>query len=313
MGNRRQITYKTLTLLLLVVTARSQDLLYSSKNIGFNVSANIAFGTHVNRLGFNLHFYYLNDHFQANSEVRAYYNFKGYGPRIMHPELVLSQGIVYAYGGAASTYNPFLSSVSNQSSYRNSVGYSYNAWFNTIKTTQQTGIISLIFDGAGLVVENDILARPMLDRFRTGAFLLQYQYQDIVQAGINCTMWTGQFGHKKDIFLIKAFYNNCYMDTTGGRYTNVSHGLLSAQVKYHVGYSQVAQLSAGIDAEQVRNAIQNKLIHNMKFLPEKATRTKNCHLPMVDTNGNLFLYSEGQQVRKPKLYLNVFGNPNLFY
>jgi hypothetical protein len=96
-------------------------------------------------------------------------------------------------------------------------------------------------------------------------------------------------------------------------YTNKAHGLLSAQVKYHAGYSQIAQLNAGIDAEQVRNAVQNKLIHNMRFLPEHATRTKTCHLPMLDEKGNLFLYAENQSVRRPRVYLNLFSNPNLFY
>ena len=41
----------------------------------------------------------------------------------------------------------------------------------------------------------------------------------------------------------------CSMDTVGGVYTNTSHGLLSLQVKYHVGYSQNVQLNAGMSKE----------------------------------------------------------------
>jgi hypothetical protein len=292
---------------------KSQDLLYSGPNYGFNVSLNLALGTHINRLGVNLHFYYLSGQFQANTELRTYYNFRNLGPKLPYPEIVLSQGLVFGYGGKTNLYNPFLSAISNQTIYRNSIAYAYNLWFNRIGTTQQTGNVAFIFDGAGIIAENDILARPTLDRFRTGAFLLQYQYADILQAGVNCSIWTGQFGNKKEIFLIKAFYNNCYMDTTGGRFISYAHGLLSAQVKYNVGYGQNVQLNAGIDAEQVRNAIQNKLIHNMRFLPENATRTKNCHLPMIDQHGNLFLYSEGQLIRKPRVYLNAFANAGIFY
>jgi hypothetical protein len=286
---------------------------YSSGSFGFNLGANVAFGTHINRVGLNLHLYFVKDFFQTTSAVRMYYNISNLGPKLRYPELVLSQGICFGYGAQKAEWNPFISSISNQTGFENAVSYSYNAYFNHVRTTQQTGIVSFLVKGFSLSAENDILARPTLDRFRTGAFLLQYQYLDIIQAGINCTIWTGQFGRKKEIFLIKAFYNNCYMDTTGGVHTNVANGLLSAQVKYNAGYGQNIQANLGVDAEQVRNAIQNKLIHNMRFVPGAIKKTRNCHLPMLDDKGGLFLYNEGQNIRRPRLYLNIFSNANVFY
>ncbi len=291
-----------------------KDLLYAANGIGFNVGAHLAFGTHVQRLGFNLNLFFRQQQFQFNSELRAYYNFKNLGPKLRYTEFVLAQGIVFGYGPPALYNNPFISSVSNQTGYSHTIAYSYNAYFNRIGTTQQTGIVSFGVDNFSLLLENDILARPTLDRFRTGAFLLQYHYRDFFQAGLNCSIWTGEFGRKAEIFLIKAFYNNCYMDTVGGKHTRFSHGILSAQFKYNTGYyGQIVQASAGVDAEQVRNEVQNKFIHNMKFIPASWQKSKNCHLPMLDTEGHVFLYQEGQVIRKPKPYFNFFANPGLFY
>lgn len=283
-----------------------------TEHLGLSAGLNFAFGTHFQRLGINLNFYYVQDHVQANSEIRAYFNFKGLGPKLRYPELVLSQGIVFSAGAKKQYFNPFISSVSNQTAYENSFGYSYNAWFNKIKTTQQTGIIAIQVQDFTLITENDILARQMLDRFRTAAALIQYQYKDKFQAAINCSMWTGSMGRKHELQRPEFKYE-CYMDTVGSVYGNTSHGILSLQIKYNLGYSQNAQVNAGIDAEQVRNAVQNKFIHDMCFIPKKWTKTKNCHIPMLDETNNAYLNGEGQKIRKPKVYLNAFTNANVFY
>lgn len=290
----------------------AQDLVATTPNVGFNVGLNLAFGTHFQRLGLNLNFFYLNNFFQANSEVRAYFNFKSLGPKLKYPELVLSQGIVFGYGPTHDFFNPFLFSVSNQTEYTNSIAYSYNAWFNKRKTTQQTGLVAFQFDKITFITENDILARQTLDRFRTAACLIQYQYEDKFQAAISTAMWTGSMGYKHEIKRSEFNYE-CYMDTVGSVYGNTSHGLLSAQFRYNVGHSQNVRLNAGIDAERIRNAVQNKFIHDMRFIPKKWNKAKNCHIPMLDENNNPYLYAEDQKIRKSKLYLNAFTNANVFY
>jgi len=290
----------------------AQDQAANTTNLGFQVTLNAAFGTHFQRLGLNLNLYITHDFFQANSELRVYYNFKSLGPKIAHPELVLSQGVLVGYGDYKVNTNPFISTVSNQTGYTHSFAYVYNAYFNKRKTTQQTGILAFQFDRVSFITENDLLARPALDRYRTAAFLIQYQYDDLFQAAVNCSMWTGKMGfkHTTDRPEIKS---HCYMDTVGGVYTTTSHGLLSAQMKYNTGYAQNIQANAGVDAEQVRNAVQNKFIHDMPFLPKKWHMGKNCHIPMLDEHGNAYLYAEDQKIRKAKLFLNAFSNANVFY
>ena len=313
MSLKKNIALFRISLALLAFQAKifSQELLVSEKNYGANIAINLAFGTHFQRLGFNLNFFYVNNIVQANSELRLYLNFKNLGPKKIYPELVLSQGVLFGYGGKCNLFNPFISSISNQTGYLNAFAYSYNAWFNKIKTKQQTGIIAFQFDQITIIAENDILARGYYDRFRTGGFLIQYQYEDKFQASINCALWTGQMG--KQVKGNKNFNALCYMDTTGGTYSQYSHGLLSAQFKYNIGYSQNVQANIGVDAEQVRNVVQNKLIHDMVFIPRKWFTLKNCHIPMLDDKGEQYLHKKGQQIKKPKLFLNIFGNANLFY
>lgn len=289
----------------------AQDLLITRDYLGFNIGANFALGSHFQRLGINLNFYYIRGVFQANSELRAYFNAKAPGPKRLYPELVLSQGLVFGYGGKADLINPFLSSVSNQTGYKNSFAYSYNAWFNTVKTKQQTGIVAFQFGSISVIAENDILAHNYFDRFRTGGFLVQYQYKDQFQVAISNVLWTGEMGRKTAGDSL--FNTRCYMDTSGGRYTEISHGLLSAQFRYNIGLGHSLQANVGVDAEEVRNVVQNKIIHDLPFVPKKLIKPVNCHIPMLDSLGHQYLNRPGQKIRSPRLFWNVFSNANVFY
>lgn len=299
-------------LLSLACATQARAQLWQWPSAGVNAGVVSAIGNRFQRIGLSVQAYYGYRHLQGNAEVRWYRNFRTPGPRLPHNELVTAAGVVYAWGPPPLWKDPFISVTGNQTGHRNSVGYSYNYYWNRIGTRQQTGIISVQIDRFGLISENDLFARPTLDRFRTGAVLLQYRYRAVAQLALNCTMWTGQMGTNK-ITGDPSFPHYGYMDTTGGRYTRFSHGLLSAQGKVHLGAGQVAQANAGIDAEQVRNALQNRLFHDMVFIPRRWRQPKNCHIPMLDTAGNPYLYRPGQHIKKATPYWNVFTAPFVFY
>lgn len=307
-------SYHKLLCIFLFLTSflNAQEILYKQNGFGFSLGAHLAFGTHVQRMGLSLNAFYIKDIVQLNGETRFYFNAKNLGPAKRYEEAVTSLGLLLGFGDRNSSYNPFLSAVSNQTGYRYSVAYAYNMYHNKVGTSQQTGLISLQFNRISFIMENDIFAKPILDRFRTGGFLLQYQHDSLFQAAVNCSMWTGQMG-KVTATDNKKIYPGCYMDTTGGVYTSYSHGLLSAQMKWHAGYSQTFQLNAGVDAEQVRHVMQNKLIHDMKWMPQKWQKVKNCHIPMLDDKGNAYLFQEGQNIKPAKLYFNAFSNAGVFY
>ena len=287
------------------LTTKAQ--VFFGTNWGFNVGAVSALGNKFQRIGFTFQTYYYYNFIQGNAELRLYHNFKNLGPKKQYDELVASAGLVFGYGSKQELHNPFLSSISNQTKYTNSFGYAYNLYFNKIKTTQQTGIIALQFNSISIISENDIFARPQLDRFRTGAFLIQYQYKNLYQFAVNCTMWTGQMGNKTSLD------KGCYMDTTGGIYTGYSHGLLSAQFKMALYGGQNLQANVGVDAEQVRNFVQNRLIHDMIFIPKKWNKSKNCHIPMLDTENNQYLNKPSQRIKSVSPYWNIFTSAATFY
>jgi putative RNase toxin 23 of polymorphic toxin system len=278
---------------------------------GLNIGVVAALGNKFQRLGLTCQAYYYDDWAQVNAEVRLYHNFKNLGPAGQYNELVASAGAVLGYGVQQKEHNPFLTAVSNQTGYTNSFGYSLNAYFNKIGTTQQTGTIALQFNKISIITDNDIFARPLLDRFRTGAFLLQYQYKELYQFAVNCTMWTGQMGWQVDND--DEFPFGCYKDTTGGVYAHCSHGLLSGQFKMALNNGQNLQANIGTDAEQVRNFVQNRLIHDLIFIPKNWIKRVNCHVPMLDTACNQYLYRPGQKVKRPQPYWNVFTGAASFY
>ena len=99
-----------------------------------------------------------------------------------------------------------------------------------------------------------------------------------------------------------------YENRDGGKYTEFSHGLLSAQFKYAGDYFQNYQANIGIDSERIRHAVQNRFAHDILV-----GRGINAHVPMIDDKGEQYLFKEGQKVKPMKFYMDLFSNPAIFY
>ncbi len=282
---------------------------FSDTNTGATAGLVLALGNRFDRIGVQVNAYYVYRFVQINPALRFYYNFKSPGPKKRYGEYVASIGLCLGYGKTDSTYRPFREVISNQTRYINSFAYAYNCYFNKIGTTQQTGIICFQFSHFSFISENDIYARPMLDRFRTGALMLRYQDSSL-QIALSTALWTGQMGKRR---MDNPDFPAGYIDTSGAVYGNCSHGLLSLQVNYWLPYFQNMQVNMGVDAEQVRHAIQNRLIHDFFFIPRRWYSPVNAHIPMLDERDQQFLKKEGQKVRPAKLYYNAFLNPATFY
>ena len=279
---------------------------YHEGNFGINVGIVLALGTHFDRFGVSLNSYYQKDAVQINSALKFYFNAKNIGPSQHYLEGVASLGVVYCYGEKDTISNYFFTPVSNQSQLKNSFGYAYNYYFNSIKTSQFTGTISIQVSDFNLIAENDLFAQPKLDRFRTGAFLFQYRKDKLVY-GVNVTLFTGQMGQR--ITDENYPYHHVYENTVGGKYTESSTGLLSAQVQYTGAYYQSYQGNIGVDSERIRHAIQNRFVHDFLSIGKHI----NAHVPMLDENGNQYLFKDEQKIKPMKFYFNGFSNPSIFY
>ncbi|HXC04977.1 MAG TPA: polymorphic toxin type 23 domain-containing protein [Bacteroidia bacterium] len=280
---------------------------------GSNVGIVFAFGTKFDRFGAFARGYVGRGQLQVNGDIRIYYSSKNLGPSCEYLEKSVSFGLVYAYWKKDSMHSTrFMSEISNQTGWCNSIGYGHTFYINRIGTAQQTGTFSLQFNRFNFITENDILGHSFYDRFRTGAMLLQYLVNTNLQLGLNCAMWTGQIEHR--VRPAEYPYANGYMDTTGSRFANCSAGLLSMQVNRVLPvYNQQVQANLGVDAEQVRNVLQNRIIHDLAFLPQSWRTDRNAHMPMLDRNGDQYLFKSGQRIKKATPYLNAFANPALFY
>ena len=293
------------------VSILSRAQTFGGKKYGWSIGLLVAAGTHFDRIGGSLQGYFAGETYQLNPGFKIYYNFKNIGPLKKYFEFALSVGAVASFGRNDSMKNLFITPVGNQTLKKNSVGYAFNYYLNTINTSQATGTVSVQFGKFQLICEDDLFAGGIRDEFRTGSILAQYRDKHFQYAINFFTGWTGKRGKHVDDPGYPS--RNGYMDMSHSLYGNVSAGLFSAQIQYAAPYGQTIQGNIGIDAERVRNFFQNKLVHRLFFSPKDGHWRGGPDIPMIDAAGNMYLYKKGQKIRPATLYCNLFVNPGLFY
>lgn len=282
-------------------------------NSGFTAGVSITSGTQINSLGFFLKtFALVKNNFQVNSELRVNYYFKYLGPILSFPECQFSIAVVGSFGSPTEKVSSFLGRLNNRTGFKNAIVYSYNFYFNRIGTLQQTGTVAIESGNFYLAHENDLLARPRLDRFRTAALQLGYE-EGVRRISITQSNWTGQMGAAIRDTAYPSVAKG-YLDTTGGRFTKFSHGLLYASIELTEtkNYRQL-KLSAGVDSERIRHAIQNRLIHDACIFPNALRNKNNYHIPMLQENGNPFLFKRGEKIKTPREYFSFSMNSDYMY
>jgi len=294
---------------------------FQFEKMGVRFGASISLGTHLSQFSLLADAYFLPaDRFQVNMNLRAGFAAKGYGPSVERNELRASVGALWGFGEPLEKVSRFISQVGNQTGYAHSVGYAYNFYVDDCKTSQRTGTISIEVDRFFLITENDAFADPILDRFRTGTMLFGFEHDDW-RIAINSLLWTGDPASSGRRNLKVEDYPARYgiVDLSDATYGRYSHGVLSLQVERFVPFGQdvnlgqIVRAEIGVDAEQVRHSLQNRLIHDAFFLPKKWNKVQNRHVPMLDVNGFPYVFLENQQIRKARLYGQIHLNPALFW
>lgn len=278
---------------------------------GFGGTAGISatFGTHVSRIGFTTKFYYTHPYFQINLNLSGWYNGETLGSQKPAWEGVVKLGAVGCWGKRRDTLiSPFINELSNQNDKLYNAGYSYNFYFNNIGTTQFTGCIGFRAWGFRFVMENDFLAFQSQDKYRSGTVAVFYRHRN-TQAGLYIMGWTGDpykgADWVKDDKLFPARYG--YINMEGAPYGDRSAGILAAVVEHYLPIGgQYIDAHIGVDAEQVRNAFQNKFIHENFIL-------RNPHIPMLCVDGKPYLYRAGQKIRRPLFFMQLGWNNNTWW
>jgi len=282
------------------------------KQYGINGGLLFSLGTHFQKVGVFVSGYYHIDYLQFNARLAAHYNFKGLGPA-SGLEKQVNIGPLLALGKRDSIPNMFTGPVGNQTGRKYSIGYSYNLYLDDQNTSQRTGSIGLGAGKVGFIHENDILANPGSDQYRTAALFLYYT-EGLHRVGLKSVLYTGN----KDSPGARrvrgsSFARYGYIDLSETEHGKYSHGLLSLAYAHRFPYRQEGRVEIGLDSEHVRNAIQNKFMHDLYFVPKKWNKTKNLHIPMVTRDGKAFLYEEGQEVKKNKFFIDFSANGSLLY
>ncbi len=288
------------------LTSLAQDV-----EFGGGIGLSINLGTHIDRIGVSAKFYALYDFVQINAGSRLHYNFKSLGPRLSGAELQTNIGLTIAFGYKNAHYkNQFISAISNQSKRPYSFSYSYLRYFDQVETSQASGIMAIGIDRVQLVLENDLFGEQGEDKYRTSAFKIAYT-DSVHQFAIKTILWTGNKGVAVENSDYPSRFG--YRDLSKSQYGKLSHGILAVDYKQLVGFQQVASISYGIDSEKIRHIFQNRLIHDMIFLPKAWVKTVNHHIPMLDTEGSPYIFKENQKIKKMKYYSNFGINSESFY
>ena len=308
------ITFWLIFSLLLTTSSAGQEN-FNQPTEDFGGSGGITFnlGTHFQRVGVFVAGYYYHNFFQLNAQARWYFNFKNLGPPLKGHEGQFSLGTVFSMGEYDEEQNPFISSVGNQTGRKYSIGYAYNFYLDQRETSQSTGTIGVQLNRVDIIVENDILGSLGSDRYRTSGIFLGYRIDDY-RMGLNTTFWMGNADSPK----VKKIRDNSfarfgYKDLSEAEYGKYSHGLLSVQLEHVFPHSQTGRLNLGLDSEHVRNYVQNKVMHDLYFWPEKWNPARNYHVPMLDSDGFPYTYQPEQEVKPTIFFFDASLNPPYFY
>ena len=273
-------------------------------------------GQPVNRLGGIANLSYFKGPVQLNAELRLQRDYSTYGTDENGYSGSVAFGGLFGFGPPEfSEERFFFHPAFPQFDKRYATGYVWTWYLDQQGTSQATGTVHFHLDQFHLVLENDAFSPGSKeDKYRTGAAAIYWQTPDWV-AEFRTVLWHGNTRGENARSVKDSNYpcrwgyrdfSNCYLG-------NVSHGVAAGMLHLNLGYGQVWQIGAGVDAEQIRNFVQNKLIHDLWWFPSAWTNVRNLHYPMLTEEGEPYLYLPGQKIRPVKAFWQLGLNDNSFY
>ncbi len=282
-----------------------------SDDWGLRVGLALDVGSHIGRLGAFYNVYWLIENFQINQRTAYYLSFRQLGHGKKGHELQLSIGGLVNWGSQSIANEYFVGLMENNARRPFAAGYGGTWYIDNFGTSQSSGSIALHVYNFHFYTENDILTGTGKDRFRTGGVSALYSY-DSLRAGISMVHWTGDPDSKGVVKYDSSHYpsKTGYKDLSKGTYGKYSHGLLSLQGEYafttfQSENFQTGRLNIGIDSERIRHVFQNRLMHELI--------SKGRHYPMLDADGLPVTNPKDGDIKPLKPYINLSGNPPLFY
>jgi hypothetical protein len=283
-----------------------------SQKIGFRLGGVFSIGTHVNNIGITSNLFYQDYFYQVNLGVNSLFNLKSYGQRKCFFENRIALGVVLLGGKQEQQINILQDALIHNTRYNYAIGYNYLWYFDKVGTSQRSGGWSVNIKRLTLLFENDIFGGQGKDRFRTGILALQFKQKEYIIHS-RLFIWTGE---TKGSTWNKTAQPNCpngFRSLKDLPFGKTSAGIVSLGVYYAPYYHKYSNLQSvfsshvGFDNEQVRHIFQNKISHDLKFLPQSIQR-KTPHYPRLDQNGNPVFVKDS--IKPTKFFINFNINSN---
>ena len=312
-----------ITLICLFLTSNCLAQVYENKGLKLGLVYEI--GQPMHRLGCTFGFHVNRGIFQLSSNSTVFYAFRNYGPKITRWEVQVGGNIGIGFGSLQSSIETtaLLTPVSNYTGRKNLAGYGVKYYYDKIGTKQLTGSISIRINDYFFATENDGFVFLPFDKFRTGAISLgRYFFNhneglafSQQKVSMDILIYTGQTQGAPTEKIKDGTYPSRfgYKKLNNSKHSKSSHGIIKFYWTTNLRYNQNAFVDIGLDHERIRNSVQNKIIHDLPFIPKWFIKIKNPHIPMRNAEDKDYLYGENEKIRKGKFVWGVGLNRPFFY
>jgi hypothetical protein len=301
---------RSILLIFILTSTFSNAQSYFSEHFGGSVGVVLNMGTHVDAIGINLKGYYTDYFFQLNTGTTFTFRPKSYGNRKNYWESRTVFGAVLLAGKREQTPNLMLDGLNHQTSYNLGLAYNFILYYDNMNTSQRSGAWGFHINRFSLFHENDFFGGRGEDRFRSGLVHLNYRYQDW-QFSTGLYIWTGDSRHGVWERITMKNCPNGFCILEDQPYGRTSHGVMYASATRHFGFGQHATIRIGLDSENFRHAFQNRLIHDIMFIPQDWVKRSTPHYPRLDEHGCPTF--DKSNARKNKFYFQLNANDNWAY
>lgn len=273
--------------------------------LGFQAGIVFDFGSHENEIGLEFNAFGLYKFAQLNTGTRFSFLLNSFGGRKNFLENRTNVGLILLGGKRQVSPDSYFAGLVHNSTYNNALGYNYILYFDNVGTSQRSGAFGLTINKTSIFFENDVFGGQAKDRFRTGHLLFSYR-TDLVRYSLGMNMWTGETSGSPRL---KPTENcpNGFKNLTKLPFGKTSHGVLYFGAQYQLPLNQTVHWRFGMDSEEIRHFFQNRLTHDLIFLPKRFPRN-TPHYPRLDKNGNPTFTKNDR--RKDCFYLQMGTNGN---
>lgn len=262
-------------------------------------------GTHQKSIGIRVSAFCQSYFFQVNGSSSLTFFPKSYGERRNFIQNKNEIGVVCFFGNKNQFLSNQLTVLTHQSRHDYSISFA-SIWYNdNARTSQRSGAFGIQVKKISLILENDAFAGIATDRFRTGFFHMKYK-DSLFNIGSGIYIWTGETTGVS-VKRIPNSIDKKYKDISTLSYGRTSHGIWYLDGELSLANAQLFQMKVGVDSEEIRNTVQNRLFHDLPFLPRKYQR-KTPHYPRLNKDGlPVFTAKEAKKIRH---YFSVGFNEN---